>query len=66
MKYNDLKLTVTPTTPTNLQIEIRHGERIAYLLTITKEQAQLLAHDLLANAQKIEYFSDGTMDTVGG
>ena len=66
MKYNDLKMTVTPTTPTNLQLAIRHGERIAYLLTITKEQAQLLAHDLLTKSQKIAYFSDETMDTVGG
>lgn len=59
MKYHDLKLTVTPTTPTNLQIAIHHGERLAYLLTITKEQAQLLAHDLLANAQKIEHEPSG-------
>lgn len=55
MKYNDLRLTVTPTTPTNMQIEIRHGERLAYLLTITKEQALQLAHDLLTNSQKIDY-----------
>lgn len=65
MKYNDLKMAVTPITPTKLQIAVRQG-RLAYLVTLTKEQALQLAHDLLANAQKIEYFSDGTMDTVGG
>ena len=55
MHYKDLKLTVTPTTPTNLQIAIHHGERLAYLVTITKEQALQLAHDLLTNSQKIKY-----------
>ena len=62
MKYNELKLTVTPTTPTNLQIAIHHGERLAYLVTLTKEQALQLAHDLLANAQKIEHEPSGSSE----
>lgn len=55
MKYNDLRLIVDTSTPTNLEIEIYHGDRLAYVLTITKDQALKLARDLKTNSKKIDY-----------
>ena len=62
MKYNDLRLIVDTSTPTNLEIEIYHGDRLAYVLTITKDQALKLARDLKTNSKKIDYEPSGSSE----